>query len=449
VRPSAAVLNPVSTRETGVSLSGVITDPSGAVIAGANVTMLNAQSQIAFTYTTGDDGAYQFSRLEAGDYSLVAEAPSFAKTEKSRVNLKGNSSQSENIVLQIPEVIAEVEIRDSTEVFVSVQGGVSFRRPEEPLVQAASQNELAEVSRLALSGSDMNVIDKATDMSGLAFAVQNGNRDMVNVLLSAGANPNLANTRGETPLMYLGGLATSELVDTLLSAGADVNARDQSGATALINLAGSGSFEVFKRLLDAGARIDVEDNDGHTVLMNAAQNEDPQLLRHLLKAGLNLSAKNQNGETALMIAARSGKADSLKALIDAGASLNLPTKDKNLALLLAAENEDSGLTRILLEAGADANAKDDGTTVLMRAARQGYPANVKALIDAGADINAKDDDGWTALMHADSVEVVQVLVNAGADLTIKNKDGETALSMARKYDQTEVVNLLKSHGAPE
>jgi len=117
--------------------------------------------------------------------------------------------------------------------------------------------------------------------------------------------------------------------------------------------------------------------------------------------------------------------------------------------LLAAGNEDSGLTRILLAAGADPNAKDGGTTALMRAAQQGYPENVKALIDAGADINAVDDDGWPALMRADSVEVVRVLVNAGADLTIKNKDGETALSMARRYDQTEVVKLLKSHGAPE
>ena len=52
-------------------------------------------------------------------------------------------------------------------------------------------------------------------------------------------------------------------------------------------------------------------------------------------------------------------------------------------------------------------------------------------------------------MHADEVEVVRVLLNAGADLTIKNKDGETALKMARKYEQTEVVKLLESRGAPE
>jgi len=316
VRPNSETAKTASPRETGAALSGVVTDPQGALVPGANLTLTNTQTHVAFTCTSDEDGAYKFSAFEPGVYSLAAEATGFAKTETPALNFKGDVSQTENLVLQIPPLTAQVEINaGDIETQITVTAGVvSFREPEEPLVKAAWQNDLAEVSRLALSGSDVNVIDKATDMGGLAFAVQNGKRDMVNVLLSAGANPNLANTRGETPLMYLGDHATTELVGDLLSAGADVNASDQSGATPLINLAASGSFEVVKRLLDAGARIDVEDNNGNTLLMSAAQNEDPQLLRHLLKAGLNLSAKNQNGDSALMSAARSGKADGLESI---------------------------------------------------------------------------------------------------------------------------------------
>jgi hypothetical protein len=272
-RETAAVMMPAVPREPGAGLSGVITDPTGAVVAGANVTLTNAQTKVAFTYTTGDDGAYKFSLLEGGTYSLVTEAEGFAKAEKAEVNLPGYVDHSENVVLQIPTLIAEVEVTDSTEVFVSVQGGISFREPEESLVKAALKNDLAEVGRLATTGTDVNVIDKTTDMSALAFAVQNGNRDMVNLLLSASANPNLVNVRGETPLIYLGQNATAELVQVLLSAGADVNARDHAGATALITLGGSGKFEAVKLLLDAGADIRVEDKDGNTALMSAAQNK--------------------------------------------------------------------------------------------------------------------------------------------------------------------------------
>ena len=46
-------------------------------------------------------------------------------------------------------------------------------------------------------------------------------------------------------------------------------------------------------------------------------------------------------------------------------------------------------------------------------------------------------------------ENVRVLLNAGANMAIKNNDGDTALAMAIQYEQEDVVQLLKSRGAPE
>lgn len=448
-RPASAVLSTGLAREYRASLSGVITDPNGAVVAGASVTLVNRQSKVAFTYTTGDDGAYKFSLLEAGRYNLIAEAPSFARTEKPAFDLNVDTDRSVNLGLQIPELTAQVEIYGPVTEVLEVQGGVSFREPNEPLVKAAFKNDLTEVARLALSGADVNVIDKATNLTGLDYATENGNRDMINVLLSSGAGPNIANTRGETPLMFLRPNVTADVVRDLLSAGAEVNARDESGSTALIRLAAFGSFEAVEQLLDAGAKIDAQDDNGNSVLMSATQNEDPRLLRQLIKAGLNVNAKNSDGVPALIIAARSGKADALKTLIDAGATLGFATKDLSDVLMLAMESEAPRLVKILLDAGADARAQDsDGKTALMLAAEHGQFATVQALIDAGADLNATNDDGWTAVMFADEVEVVRVLINAGADLSIRTKDGETALGMARRYEQTESVKLLESRGAP-
>lgn len=450
-RTESATVNPGSPSAKDVWLSGIITDPNGAVVAGAKVTLVNGQTQLAFICTTDDDGAYKFSLLEPGRYSLSVEATTFAKTEKPEVDLKANGEEKVDLTLQIPSLNAEVEINAETTNQVTVtMGVVSFREPEEPLVKAAWKNDVAEVARLALSGLDANVVDKATNMSGLDYASENGNRDMISVLLSAGANPNAANTRGETPLMHLRENATADLVRDLLSAGLEVNARDESGSTALIRFAAFGSFEAVKQLLEAGAKIDAKDDSGNTVLMSAAQNEDTRFLRQLIKAGLNVSAKNSDGVSAIVIAARSGKAEGLKALIEAGASLGPQTKDLNDALMLAMESEAPGLVNILFDAGAEARAQDsDGKTALMSAAEHGHLAVVQALIDAGAELNATDNDGWTAVMYADEVEVARVLINAGADLTIKNKDGETALTRARRYDRTDLLKLLESRGAPQ
>lgn len=75
---------------------------------------------------------------------------------------------------------------------------------------------------------------------------------------------------------------------------------------------------------------------------------------------------------------------------------------------------------LFLKAGMDVNAKDkDGNPALMAAAAKGQRETVKALIEEGADVNAKSKYGWTALGLAE-------------------REGHT---------ETEVVNLLKEHGA--
>lgn len=436
----------VSLPTGSASLSGVIKDINGAVVSGATVTLMHGA--LAFVYVTGDDGTYKFSFLDAGRYRLTAEAPSFAETQSPDLDLASNSPRTFDLALGIPEVNADVEVTTQTQVFVT-QGVVSIREPEDPLIKAASKNDVVLVAELAPKTADINASDKITDTNAMAYAASNNNREMISVLLSAGANPNSANSHGRTPLMNLNQEATVEVVHDLISAGAKVNERDETGDTALLNAAAHCNIAVVKELIAAGARADAKDEAGNTALMTAAVNEDPQVIRLLLKIGLNVDAKNDNGQSALVIAVRDGTGENVLVLIGAGASINLEQKDLDQALLHAASKEDMELIRILLKAGASANAKDDDKTVLMIAAENSKPAIIKALLDAGAEIDAVNDSGWTALMFADDVENVRVLLNAGSDTSIKNKDGQTALGMAIKYDQTESIKLLKSRGAPE
>ena len=61
-------------------VAGTVTDPSGAVIAGAKVTVTNAATGISRETTTGTDGAYQLLQVPIGDYRVAAEAPGFRRT---------------------------------------------------------------------------------------------------------------------------------------------------------------------------------------------------------------------------------------------------------------------------------------------------------------------------------------------------------------------------------
>ena len=450
LRQEPAIVSATSP-ELGAILSGVITDPNGAVVLGAILTLTNTRTNIAFTYITGDDGAYRFSLLEAGPYSLVVEAPSFVKREMPELELKANSDRTVNLSMEIPALTAQVEINADTQVtVVATMGVVGFSEPEDPLVKAAFKNDLDAVKRLVLASPDVNVSDGRANATALAYATEHGNRDMVRVLLSAGADINARNRNGQTALMYLTENASADLVRDFLSAGADVNARNDAGETALIKAASSSDFATVRELINAGARIDLKDDDGTTVLMRAAENGDARLIRLLIGAGVDVTAKNQNEETALTIAVRSERPGSVRVLIELGANLNDRGKDGKTVLMFAASNQEARIAKILIEAGADISAKDDdGNTSLMIAAEDGKAATVKALIDAGADVNAKDEDGQTALMRANDLENVLVLLKAGSDATIKDNKGQTALSIARKSEQAEIVKLLKSRGAPE
>ena len=448
-RQASVIAKAISPQEQGTSLSGVVSDPNGAVVPGATVTLTNPASKVAFNFTTADDGAYKFSLLEAGIYNLSVEAPTFAKAEAIDLNLRPSINRTFHLAVSLPVLTELVEVH-STVWTNSVQGGVSIRRPEDPLVNAAFQDDLNAVKQLVMTSPDVNVSDKATDQTALAYATENGNREMVETLLAAGANINARSRDGQTSLMYLSKKADQDFVRLLLAAGADVNARDHGGETALLKAATSCSLAVIQELISYGANMYAENNDGTTALMRAAENGDPQITIRLLKAGVDVNAKDSNEETALLIAANWGSASIVKVLINARADLNAKDSEGKTALILAASNEDPQLAKLLIDAGADVDAKDeDGETALMNAAGSDRVQTIRVLIEADAKIDATDNDGWTALMRANQPETVLLLVNAGADLTIKNNEGKTALSLARIGEQEEIVKLLKSRGAPE
>lgn len=72
---------PLCPAQQPLTLTGTVTDVTGAVIPGANITATPAQSATVATATTGAEGAFQFAALPAGDYLITATAPGFASSQ--------------------------------------------------------------------------------------------------------------------------------------------------------------------------------------------------------------------------------------------------------------------------------------------------------------------------------------------------------------------------------
>src|SRR5690349_1211163 len=67
------------------NLSGVVSDPSGAVVSGATVTATSLATGATRTATTNDQGFFLIPTLQAGNYKLTIEARGFATSTVERV----------------------------------------------------------------------------------------------------------------------------------------------------------------------------------------------------------------------------------------------------------------------------------------------------------------------------------------------------------------------------
>ena len=97
------LLSSTAHAQFNASLSGTVTDTTGAIIPGAMVTLKNTATQATRTSTSGSGGTYQFSELPPGNYSLAATANGFKAYALDSVTLAAETPRNIDVKLQIGE----------------------------------------------------------------------------------------------------------------------------------------------------------------------------------------------------------------------------------------------------------------------------------------------------------------------------------------------------------
>jgi ankyrin repeat protein len=105
----------------------------------------------------------------------------------------------------------------------------------------------------------INAKDITSGDGALHIVVRRQDSTYLNYLLARGADPNLRNERGETPLLIASSLGSTDMIETLVKHGANVNMGNASGETALIRAVQRRDTTMVRSLIDLGADPDQKD----------------------------------------------------------------------------------------------------------------------------------------------------------------------------------------------
>ncbi len=300
-------------------------------------------------------------------------------------------------------------------------------------------------------------------------------------LIALGADVNIQDYAGMTPLHYACGKNDPELVNLLIANGATVNSRDNKGYTPLIscfientrpgingpipNICGTGinlnplprntSYNMVKALLNSGAKVNETDKEGKTALYYAIQEGNNPLIFLLLSLGARLDKEPSKLKDLLIYSINRGNSEIVKWLMEEGCNPNQIAYDGKTILYKAAEFGSAETFNLLLEKGGNPLTPSflnglNVTSTLHAAVSSGNIEIVRALMKTAIDVNYNDYQKQSPLHNAfknnfifieqmqkdpkDYPGCIELLLNNGANPNQVNQNGQTPLMIIIKPD---------------
>jgi ankyrin repeat protein len=278
---------------------------------------------------------------------------------------------------------------------------------------------------------------------GAAIDARSAHRDYQRHITAEG-RPKSLDSGGFTPLLYAARENCIACVDVLLANGADIDLADPDGVSPLHLAIMNANWDLAKKLIEAGADVDQWDIFGAAPLFTAVGGRsrtdggrasiDPpnettglQIVQLLLERGANPNmqlffrpanvrgATNLRGSTPLIRAANLNDMEVVKLLLAHGADATVYQADRQTpihAVLAGRANEKDAieLIKVFHDAGTDVNVvalivhieEVRGGSALHYAVRKRYKDVIRLLASYGIDMNLKDQDGLTALDYTQS-----------------------------------------------
>lgn len=164
------------------SITGTITDPNGAVVAGAAVTVKNAGTGAEFKTTSTHVGAFTVPALQAGDYTVSVSAQGFKQSVVQNVNVDAGIPATVNVVLEVGAPSESVVVQGGGEILQTQSAAISTTLSTAQIAQLPlqSRNTIYFLTLLPGVSSSGTASPRNSTINGLPSSAYNITIDGLN-----------------------------------------------------------------------------------------------------------------------------------------------------------------------------------------------------------------------------------------------------------------------------
>lgn len=258
--------------------------------------------------------------------------------------------------------------------------------------------------------NDIDEVDR-WGRSALSWACARGDRNKIERLMLRGADPDLADGEGRTPLHNLANSSNERSLSLLLENGGNVHAKNRRGGTPLhdFTFQNTCTRKILACFVDHGADLDASDGGGWTAMHWVVRSGNIAMIDAFIERGANIECSSRSGATPLTYALSRQQYDAFKHLFQAGAD-SLVKSQKGSLLHFVARDVDIDTVRYL----------------------RGLPLH-------NVDMDIRDEDGFTALERAERRRdgIIEYTERGAKEIPVLTDRGawfEAFLSLAQGID---------------